>query len=365
MAAVEPTDPSRAAGSGNARVARDVWTPIELIVLGAIWGSSFLFMRIAAADFGPLPLVEVRLVAGVAILLPFLWRARSQDHARKHWLRFALIGSLNSAIPFSLFAWGAERAPAGIGAIANSMTALFAALVAFLVFGERIGSRRAIALVVGFIGVVILASGRTAGENVAGAAIAGTAASFCYGFALNFTRHWLADLPPVVGVAGTLTCATLIALPFATRDLARGADSGDFVGSSNGARRGVHGLCVRLFFRLIQRIGCTRARRRRLIWCRYSASPGAGSCSANVRPWTMIASAALILGSVILSQREVKRAAVTRSSRLRAYSPLPLAGEVARRAGEGKRSRDASSSARSVELYLPSPYPLPQGSGNS
>ena len=115
-------------------------------MLGAIWGSSFLFMRIAAKDFGPLPLVEVRLLAGVVILLPFLWRARARI-TRAHWPRFALIGALNSAIPFALFAWGAERAPAGIGAIANSMTALFAALVAFVVFGERIGTRRAIALV--------------------------------------------------------------------------------------------------------------------------------------------------------------------------------------------------------------------------
>src|SRR5579862_2372156 len=130
--------------------ARDIWTPIELITLGAIWGGSFLFMRVAAADFGPLPLVGVRLLSGVVILLPFLWRARAQIRP-SHWPRFALIGALNSAIPFSLFAWGAERAPAGIGAIANSMTVLFAALVAFAVFRERIGMKRAIALVAGFV----------------------------------------------------------------------------------------------------------------------------------------------------------------------------------------------------------------------
>ena len=118
MTVLESAEAAGATPSGAAHVTHDLWTPIELTLLGAIWGSSFLFMRIAAADFGPLPLVEVRLVAGVAILLPFLWRARSRI-TRRHWLRFAVIGSLNSAIPFSLFAWGAERAPAGIGAIAN------------------------------------------------------------------------------------------------------------------------------------------------------------------------------------------------------------------------------------------------------
>ncbi|MBV9912512.1 MAG: DMT family transporter, partial [Sinobacteraceae bacterium] len=94
-------------------------TVSELTILGAIWGASFLFMRVAARDFGPAPMVEVRLLLGAAILLPFLWRARSQFSARLV-LKLAGIGAINSALPFLLFAWGAERASAGIGAIANA-----------------------------------------------------------------------------------------------------------------------------------------------------------------------------------------------------------------------------------------------------
>jgi drug/metabolite transporter (DMT)-like permease len=285
---------------------QDIWTPIELLLLGAIWGGSFLFMRIAAKDFGPMPLVEIRLLAGVAILMPFLWRARSRI-TRAHWPRFALIGALNSAIPFALFAWGAERAPAGIGAIANSMTALFAALVAFVVFGERIGTRRVIALVVGFIGVVVLASGRVAGENVTGAAIAGAAGSLCYGFALNLTRHWLADLPPVVGVAGTLSCATVMAAPFA---IATWPATPIPVASWIAATLlGVlcTGIAYWLFFRLIQRVGAPRASTTTYLVPIFGVAWG--WLLLNEQPtWTMIASAALILGSVILSQREAPRA---------------------------------------------------------
>jgi drug/metabolite transporter (DMT)-like permease len=306
MTALESAEATDAAPPGAAHAAHDLWTPIELTLLGAIWGSSFLFMRIAAADFGPLPLVEVRLVAGVAILLPFLWRARSRITPR-HWLRFAVIGSLNSAIPFSLFAWGAERAPAGIGAIANSMTALFAALVAFLVFGERIGLRRAIALVVGFVGVVILASGRTAGANVTGAAIAGAVASLCYGFALNFTRHWLSDLPPVVGVAGTLTCATLMALPLAIMTWpATPIPTRSWVAAM---LLGVlwTGFAYWLFFRLIQRVGASRASTTTYLVPIFGVAWG-WLLLGEQPTITMIASAALILGSVILSQRAVPRA---------------------------------------------------------
>src|SRR5258708_28358507 len=136
-------------------------TPLELTMLGAIWGGSFLCMRVAAADFGPLPLVEARLGLGALILLPLLWAARAQFSVAL-WLRIAGIAAINSVIPFALFAWGAERAPAGIGAISNAMTVMFTALIAFLFYGEQIGPRRLIGLVAGFVGVALLARGRTA-----------------------------------------------------------------------------------------------------------------------------------------------------------------------------------------------------------
>ena len=136
-------------------VARDWRTPLELLVLGAIWGSSFLFMRIAANPFGPFALVEVRLALGALVLLPFLWRERAHFRAGM-WPRLAMIGAINSAIPFLLFAWAAQRSPAAIGAICNAMTVLFAALVGFLFFGQKIGTRRSLALLVGFVGVMVI-----------------------------------------------------------------------------------------------------------------------------------------------------------------------------------------------------------------
>src|SRR3546814_19833854 len=116
-------------------------TPLELTVLGAIWGASFLFMRVAATDFGAVPLVEMRLGLGALVLLPFLWRSRAH-FPRSLWPKLALSGAINSAVPFILFAWAAHRAPAGIGSIANSMTVLFTALVGFLLFADTLGTRR-------------------------------------------------------------------------------------------------------------------------------------------------------------------------------------------------------------------------------
>src|SRR5580658_5676239 len=134
MASSECSSASSAAALPAAVVAAAVpvagaapWrTPAELTLLGAIWGGSFLFMRVAAGDFGPVPLVEVRLALGALVLTPFLWRARAQFTARV-WLRVAGIAAINSVLPFTLFAWGAERAPAGIGAITNAVTVMFTA----------------------------------------------------------------------------------------------------------------------------------------------------------------------------------------------------------------------------------------------
>jgi drug/metabolite transporter (DMT)-like permease len=284
---------------------RDWRTPLEILLLGAIWGGSFLFMRIAAPHFGPLPLVEVRVMLGALLLSPFLWRARKQLDAA-HWRRLAVVGVLNSAIPFSLFAWGAERAPAGIGAIANSMTVLFTALIAFVFYGERIGKRRAMALIAGFVGVVILASGRTAGDNIALAAIAGTLASLCYGIAVNLTKRKLADISPVVGVAGTMGCSALMLAPLAIATW----PSNPVPASSWLAAIVLGVVCTGfayfLFFRLIQRISATRA-----ATCNYLIPVfGVGWAwmfLGETPTPTMLVSGALILGSVIFSQREPAR----------------------------------------------------------
>jgi len=233
-------------------------TPLELALLGAIWGASFLFMRIAATDFGPFALVEVRLALGALILTPFLWRERA-IFTRKSIVRLAGIGLINSAFPFVLFAWGAERAPAGIGAITNAMTVIFAALVAFLLYREPIGRLRLIGLVAGFIGVVVLASDRASGKGVWSAALAGTTAAACYGLGVNLVRRYLAGVTASAIAAATLLAATLLILPFAIATWpsnplpARAWLSAILLGFM------CTGVAFVIYYRLINRIGASRA----------------------------------------------------------------------------------------------------------
>ncbi len=304
---VTAATPAASAPSFSLPAVGSAWlTPLELTVLGAIWGASFLFMRVAANDFGPLALVEIRLALGALVLLPFLWRVRAQFTAA-HWWQLAGIGAINSAIPFVLFAWGAQRAPAGIGAISNATTVMFAALVAFAFYGERIGARRAIGLLAGFVGVVVLASGKTAGGSVWQAALAGTFAALLYGVGANLLRRHLAGLPAAAVAAATLLSASVLLAPFAIAAWPAGRAI-PAVSWGSAVLLGVlcTGFAYPLYYRLIHRIGAPRAATVTYLVPLFGVV-WAWLLLDEPLTMSMAIAGALILGGVALSQQRAKR----------------------------------------------------------
>lgn len=280
---------------------RDWLSPVELMLLGAIWGASFMFQRVAAPEFGTAALAEVRLALGAVILLPFLWRSRDRFSASTWW-KLALIGVINSAIPFALFAYAAQHAPAGIGAITNSMAVLFTALFAVFMFGERIGWKRALALLAGFVGVVVLASAKTAGASIGAAVAAGTGAAMLYGIGANLVRRHLVGLPPIAVAAATLSSAALAVLPFSIQHWPQGTLSLPAVGSAVALGVVCTGIAYALYYRLIARIGASRA-----VTVTYLVPLFAVAWAWMLlgEPMTvpMAIAATLILGSVAASQK--------------------------------------------------------------
>jgi drug/metabolite transporter (DMT)-like permease len=272
------------AAQAGAPAGQGLWlTPVEIALLGAIWGGSFLFMRVSAADFGVFALVEVRLALGALVLLPFVWRARSQL-ALAGWWRLGAIGAINSALPFVLFAWGAERAPAGIGAISNSMTVPFTALVAFALYRERISALRALGLCAGLAGVAVLASGRIGGASVGPAVLAGTLAALLYAFGANLIRRSLVGIPASAVAGATLLCASLLMLPLAVLTWPAA-----FV----------------LYYRLIHRIGAPRATTVTYLIPLFGVL-WAWLLLGEALTASMAVAGVLILGGVALSQQRVR-----------------------------------------------------------
>ena len=131
-----------------------------------------------------------------------------------------------------LFAWAAQRAPAAIGAICNAMAVLFAALVAFLFFGEKIGMRRALALLVGFAGVVVLARPRWPGLSIGWAVAAGALPRFLYGIGVNLVRRHMAPACRRSRVGGGTLVAAALLLARWLEPLAGGGDTAGWPGSA-------------------------------------------------------------------------------------------------------------------------------------
>ncbi len=169
----------------------------DLVLLAALWGASFLFMRVAAPHFGPVPLSALRVAGAALLLLPLLAAHSGLAGLRKHWRPIALVGVTNSALPFVGFSVAALYIPAGLSSILNATSPMFGALIAMLWLREPSSLSRVAGLGVGFVGVMLLARDSTrfaTGDSGAGLAIGlCLAASLLYGFSACLARRYLAQ----------------------------------------------------------------------------------------------------------------------------------------------------------------------------
>ncbi len=193
----------------------------RLFLLGAIWGTSFMLMRIASPVFGPLLTTLLRiLLGGGALYLYARWRDIDFGW-RRNARSYLVIGLFNTAIPFSLFAWSALHIPSAYMATMNSLAPIFTGLFGFLLLAERLTAARLAACVLGMLGVAVLVGiGPTAvTPNVVLGVLAGMGAAVCYGYAATYTRMKAAHLPPLATATGSQLTAALALLPFALPDV--------------------------------------------------------------------------------------------------------------------------------------------------
>lgn len=189
-----------------------------LIVLGAVWGGSFLFMRMGAGAFGGLALAGLRAVGAAVCFAPLFVSAHRRATWRRYFGPIAVVGVTNSALPFVLFAFAARVLPAGLSSIVDAAMPLFAALIGWLWLGERPSGRGVAGLFTGFGGVLVLIGGTVAATHVpgAGAALAaGIGATLLYGFSVHYARRRLADASPLVVAAGSQVVAAVLLGPLA------------------------------------------------------------------------------------------------------------------------------------------------------
>lgn len=236
----------------------------ELVLLAALWGASFLFMRLGAHEFGPVVLAAVRVGLASAMLVPLLASRGQLGELRQHWRGLLIVGALNSAIPFALFSFAALSITAGLSSIVNATTPLWTAIVAFVWLRQGLTPWRVLGLVIGFAGVAFLAWDKASfkpGADHSGlwAVLACACATLCYGLAANATKRYLAGVSPLAVATGSqFSAAMLLAVPAAALWPGAMPDMSAWL-----AALALAGLCTALayimYFRLMSRVGPTNA----------------------------------------------------------------------------------------------------------
>jgi len=293
-----------------ARAAKAPSWAIDLVLLGALWGASFLFMRIGAAEFGAIPTAGVRVMIAMVVLLPLMWlRGQAGDFAR-HWRPILLVGVSNSGLPFALFAFALLTINSGLAAVLNATVPMFGALVAWAWFRERPDNSRLAGLVIGFVGVALLA-GHSAGFKSDGgispvwAVLACLGACLSYGISASATRRYLTGVPAFATAAGSQLGASLaLALPTlycwpAQMPSMRAWLALLAVGVA------CTGLAYVLFFRLIAHAGPQRALTVTFLVPVFAVFYGSLFLGEEITTW-MLMCAAIIVCGVALSTGLVK-----------------------------------------------------------
>ncbi len=195
-----------------------------LLVLGAVWGASFLFIGVAVPEFGPLRLMFLRvLIAGLLLLVVARLTLRQTGlretlRLRENWRKYLIVGLLNSALPFTLIAFSELRLSVSLAAILNSTTPLFTALVAAAWGSERLTGRKIMGVLLGVIGVGVLVGGAplTLDRGILMAVLASLLAALAYGMGTVYAAKHISSLPAAyASTAQLLAAAVWLVVPAA------------------------------------------------------------------------------------------------------------------------------------------------------
>ena len=270
----------------------------EFALLAALWGASFMFMRLGAAEFGPWAAAGGRVGLAALVLLPLLWRSGQIGLLRQRSGALLVSGMLSSAIPFALYSYAVMSISTGLSAILNATTPLFGALVAWLWLQDRPDRNRLLGLALGFAGVALLswekASFKAGGTGWAVVACLG--ATLCYGIAANYAKRFLAGVPPLVNATGSQIGATVgLAVP-TVLFWPEQAPSAQAWLAIVALAVFCSALAYLLYFRLIAHVGPAKAVTVTFLIPLFAVFYGTVFLAETVTGWMVVCGAVILLG---------------------------------------------------------------------
>ncbi len=279
----------------------------DFLLLAMIWGASFLFMRTAAVEFGALPTAALRVSIAALFLLPLLYGRGQSQVLWAHWKPVFFVGVFNSALPFALYAFAVQHITTGLSSIMNATVPLFGAGVAWLWLGDKPSLSRTAGLLMGFGGVLLLASGEADFKpNASGiaplwAVAACLLATLSYAFSATFAKRYIAHVPALATATGSQCGASLVlALPalFARPDQMPSAPAWASL-----VTVGVlcTGIAYILYFRLIENAGPAKALTVTFLIPVFAIAYGVLLLHEHITAWMLLCGAVILMGTGLAS----------------------------------------------------------------
>ncbi|MBQ0931551.1 DMT family transporter [Ideonella alba] len=279
----------------------------ELLLLAALWGASFLFIRMGAHEFGPLALAGLRVAGASLLLLPVLLSRGEWPALRLHWRRIALVGLTNSAIPFVCYGVAALAITGGLSSIFNATTPLWGALIGWWWLGDRPTKHKALGLALGFGGVLWLAGGHASfkpGEHGVSPALAVAAcllATLMYGFSANFTKRHLQGIPSMALAAGSQLSAAAVLVPLALWAWPTTPPAASSWLAVAALAFACTGVAYILYFRLIAHVGASQAMSVTFLIPAFAVLWGALFLGEAITPVMVAACGVILLGTALVT----------------------------------------------------------------
>jgi len=232
----------------------------RLVLLAAIWGGSFLFVRMAVGAIGPMWLTELRVGLAAIAMLIYARAAGFELNLARDWRPYLVLGVLNTALPWGLYAWSGKYIGASYMAILNAAAPWFAAICGAIWLGEKLSWRKVLGLALGMLGVALLVGFGpiAASPTVVLAVLACIGATACYALAGVYVKKAAGKIPPRALTVGSLIAASVVVMPF----LPAPPPAVAFTWQVTLAVLGISLLCSAaaylIYFRLIADVGPTR-----------------------------------------------------------------------------------------------------------
>lgn len=277
---------------------------LMLCTLAAIWGASYMFIRLGLPYFGPIPLSGMRSLIGALALSPFLFGRVPLGYLRSHGWHLLVIGLISTALPFVCLTISTKYTSAGFASILNALTPICSALIGFVWLQERLSLPAIIGILLGFTGVsvMVLDEDTISSSFPLLPVLTGLAATFFYGLTGFYIRRFLQGIPSPVLSAYCQWAAALLMLPFA---LLLWPDAAvPLQGWALAAVLGIlcTGIAFILYFHLLSHIGVARTVVVTYLIPVFALLWGALFLDESATP-KMLAGAALILTGIGLTTR--------------------------------------------------------------